>query len=147
MSPTLRLIAGNLAGILVAMLVIAGIQAVGHQLVPPPAGLAEASADRQAALLAALPLEAWLPVLLSYFLGAEIGATLAGIVGGRPILGAAVVGAVLLGATAANLMLLPHPAWFAVTAVLVVLAGTAGGGFNAWLYSRRRTASAGKRPG
>lgn len=138
MSPVLRLLFGSLAGILVAMLVIAGIQAVGHQWVPPPAGLAEASADRQAALLAALPLEAWLPVLLSYFLGAEVGATLAGVVSRRPILGASIVGAVLLGATAANLMLLPHPGWFAIAAVVVVLAGSAGGGFNAWLFGRRR---------
>lgn len=141
MPPVIRLVLGCLAGILVAMLVIAGIQSLGHQWMPPPAGLAEAQGDALAEMLAALPLEAWIPVLLSYFLGAEIGATLAGVLGRRPFLGAAVVGAVLLGATAANLLLLPHPAWFAATAVAVVIAGSAGGGFNAWLFSRRRPAS------
>lgn len=145
MPTPVRVLLGCLAGILAAMLVIAGIQALGHLWMPPPEGLAEARGEQLEALLAGLPLDAWIPVLLSYFLGAEVGAMLAGWIGRRPVLAAAVVGAVLLGATAANLLLLPHPAWFAVASVAAVVAGSVGGGFNAWLFTRRRAANPGPR--
>lgn len=140
MSPALRLVVGCLAGILAAMLLIAGIQTVGHQIFPPPEGLADASGDRLAALLAAMPVEAWIPVLVSYLLGAEAGAAIASLISRRPVLASAIVGAVLLGATAANLTLLPHPTWFAIASVVVVVAGSVGGGFTAWALGRTRTA-------
>lgn len=138
MPAPLRLLFACLAGTLLAMLVIAGVQAIGHQLFPPPAGLAEAQGEALAALMATLPFEAFLAVLIAYFLGAEVGATVAGLISRRPVLAAAVVGAILLGATAANLLMLPHPAWFAAASVGVVIAGSAGGGFNAWILTRRR---------
>lgn len=143
MSPALRLVVGCLAGILAAMLLIAGIQTVGHQIFPPPEGLADASGDQLAALIAAIPFEAWIPVLVSYLLGAEAGAAIAGLISRRPGLTAAIVGAVLLGATAANLTLLPHPTWFAIASVVAVVAGSVGGGFTAWALGR--TIASGKR--
>jgi hypothetical protein len=136
MPPAIRLVLACLAGILVAMLVIAGIQAIGHQVFPPPEGLAEASGDQLAALLAAMPVEAWMPVLAGYLLGAEFGVMVAGLISRRPVLATAIVGAVLLGATAANLTLLPHPTWFAIASVVVVIAGSVGGGFTAWALGR-----------
>jgi hypothetical protein len=140
MSPALRLVVGSLAGILAAMLLIAGIQTLGHQIFPPPDDLRSASPERLAAMLAAMPLEAWIPVLVSYLLGAEAGAAIASLISHRPGLATAIVGAVLLGATAANLTLLPHPTWFAIASVLVVVAGSVGGGFAAWALGRARTA-------
>ena len=50
------------------------------------------------------------------------------IAGTQPVAFAAVVGAVVLAATVANLMMLPHPTWFAFTGVagVVVAAYIAG---------------------
>lgn len=138
MPAPIRLALACLAGILIAMLLIAGIQAIGHQLMPPPAGLAEAQGEALAALMASLPVEAYLVVLIAYFIGAEVGAAVAGLISGRPVLAAAVVAAVLLGATAANLVMLPHPAWMAVASVLAVAMGSVGGGFTAWAVGRAR---------
>lgn len=136
MPAPIRLALACLAGILIAMLLIAGIQAIGHQLIPPPAGLAEAHGEALAALMASLPVEAYLVVLIAYFIGAEVGATAAGLISARPVLAAAVVAAVLLGATAANLLMLPHPVWMAVASVLAVTMGSVGGGFTAWAVLR-----------
>lgn len=138
MPAPIRLTLACLAGILVAMLLIAGIQAIGHQLMPPPAGLAEAQGEALAALMASLPVEAYLVVLIAYFIGAEVGAAAAGLISGRPVLAAAVVAAVLLGATVANLLMLPHPAWMAVASVVAVIMGSVGGGFTAWTVGRSR---------
>ncbi|MCU0753821.1 MAG: hypothetical protein MUE46_01695 [Xanthomonadales bacterium] len=143
MPHAIRLVLACLAGILVAMLVIAGIQAIGHQLMPPPPGLAEAQGDALAALMATMPVEAFVPVLVGYLLGAEFGAIVATLISRRPVLATAIVGAVLLGATAANLTLLPHPTWMAIASVIAVVAGSVGGGFTAWALGRARAKRAG----
>lgn len=140
MPAPIRLILACLAGILVAMLVIAGVQTVGHLLIPPPAGLAEAQGEALKTLMAQMPVEAYLSVLIAYFLGAEIGAAAAGLISHRPLLSAAVVAAVLLGATAANLALLPHPTWVAIASVVAIIVGSTGGGFTAWALNRAITA-------
>jgi len=71
----------------------------------------------------------FLGLLANYIVMVGLGTMLAGLVSGKPRLMAWIAGVLFVGASALNLMLIRHPAWFAV----LNLAGVAAA---AWLGQR-----------
>ncbi len=119
-SPLWRKILGTFVGLCVAVMVVVIVQAVGHRIWPLPQGVDFRDAEQVAALVRALPAGALLWVAFSYFTG-----TLAGAYAALKIARdawastwpAVAVEGVLLAFGVMNLMALPHPAWFWVTAL------------------------------
>lgn len=118
MHPTLRLVLALIAGTAAALFTIMLIETVGHRLYPPPAlDYSDTAALR--AYVDALPLGAKLIVLSAWLAGTIDGVFVAGLVNrARYGLCAAVIGALVLAATLANLAMIPHPQWMAAAGVL-----------------------------
>lgn len=125
-----RNILATLAGIVVAMLVVMAVELIGHGVYPPPGDLDINNAEQMRAYVAALPMGAMAFVVLAWWLGALIGGLTAGTLSrGRARLCAGIVGALLMAATIANLMLFSHPLW-------VMIVGPAGIVVASWLAGK-----------
>ncbi|WP_297800158.1 hypothetical protein [Arenimonas sp. GDDSR-1] len=129
MHPSLRLALALVAGIAAALFTIMLIETVGHRLYPPPA-LDYSDTEALRAYVAGLPIGAKLIVLSAWLAGTVDGVFVAGLVNrARFGLCAAVIGALVLAATLANLAMIPHPLWLA-------LAGVIGIPLCAWMTAR-----------
>ena len=90
---------------------------------PPPAGVDFNKPEALATYVERLPLGALLFVLAAWILATFVGGLVAGwIARRRAVIVAAVVGALVLAATIANVMLIPHPAWMVVVGVAGIAA-------------------------
>ncbi|KFL35692.1 hypothetical protein [Arenimonas donghaensis] len=122
----LRYLIALFAGALVAGFVVAGIESLGHAVYPPPAGLDPGDMEQLKALVATLPVGALLFVVFAWAAGAYAGGLVAArIAPAHRALLAGVIGALVLAAVVANLLMIPHPPWVAVVGVLAVLVATA----------------------
>ena len=119
-NPAIRSLLAVVAGIVVAMLVIGGVEAIGHAVFPPPPGLDLARAEDQARMMEVSPFEAKLIVVAAWFLGSLAGAC-AAIAIARRVLPAWIV-AVAIGAMGLwTTQLFPHPEWMLASAVVLPL--------------------------
>ncbi len=119
-NPAVRALLAVVAGLVVAMLVIAGVEALGHALWPPPPGLDLARAADQERLMAALPIQAKIAVVAAWFLGSLAGAA-AAIAFARKVLPAWIVAVVIAGLGLWTTQLFPHPDWMLASAVVLPL--------------------------
>jgi hypothetical protein len=123
MPSVVRSILAVLAGCIVAFVLIAGIQFLNTSFYPFPAGLDPSNREAMSSFMATLPLGAFLMVLLSYAVGALAGGFVAARLAPRAPKGHALaVAALLVGASIMNLTALPHPTWFMVANLIVVVA-------------------------
>ena len=130
MKEILRNVLALLGAALVAMVLIACIQAVGGKLYPPPPGLDFNDKAAVARFAATLPLPAFLIILVSYLVGVTVGAWLACRISVTEKRRQGVmIGALFVVASIMNLASLPHPAWFWVANLAIVP-------FAAWLGMR-----------
>jgi pimeloyl-ACP methyl ester carboxylesterase len=125
MSPAVRSVIGVLAGIAVAMFVIAGIEYIASLAFPPPEGLDPRNPDDRRRMIEDAPTGALLIVVAAYAIGTFIGGYVAARFARRmPNLHAALVTTVIIAGTAWNLSTYEHPAWFwAASIAVIVLAG------------------------
>lgn len=131
----LRYLLALVAGVLVAGFIVAGIEALGHAVYPPPAGLDPNDMQQLAAAVDAMPVGALLFVALAWVAGAYVGGVVAArLAPGHRGLMAGVIGALILAGAVAMLVMIPHPLWFAIAAVIAVLAATT---LAAWAGRRR----------
>lgn len=118
--PAVRSILAVVCGLVVAMLVIAGVEALGHLLYPPPPGIDLARAADQERLMEALPIQAKIAVVVAWFLGSLAGATTAIAIAHRVVpawIVAVIIGALGLWTT----QMFPHPDWMLASAVVLPL--------------------------
>ena len=115
-------IAAGIAGVVVAFVLVWLVEMLGHAVYPPPANLDFADADAMRDYIATLPIGAFLFVGGAWFV-ATLGGTITACKIGtaKPMVFAAVVGGLMLVATAANLIMIPHPLWFAVLGIVGIL--------------------------
>ena len=105
----MRTIVGVVVGLVVAFLGVFAIEAIGHILYPPPAGIDPANPDLER-LIASLPAGAFAFVVGAWFIGAFAGAWAASAIARHPLAGWIV--AVLIGAGAVwTMLMIPHPGW------------------------------------
>ena len=108
----IRSLAGLAAGLAVAIFTIAGVEAIGYQLVPPPAGY-----DMSGVSSETLPFETLVWPVIGWFVGAIAGSWVAIRVSGERWTGWAIA-ACVLAATILNLVLITHPLWMIVAGVV-----------------------------
>ena len=108
-------------GVLAAFLTVTCIDALGHAVYPSPPGLDFNDAEQVNVFVQSLPLGAFLFVLLGWVLATLLGGWLAAYIARtRPLLFGGIVGAVVLCATIADLLLISHPVWFSITAIVAI---------------------------
>lgn len=124
-----RILAG-IAGIVAMLVTVMLVEAVGHTMFPPPPGTHLQDPEALKALMASMPLGALAMVVLGWLLGAAFGAMLAARLARPHGLGPAMaVGVAMLLASAATMLMIPHPLW-------MVLFGLAAPLPIAWLCGR-----------
>lgn len=121
----LRNVMAAVAGLALAFIVVALVEALSHSLYPPPAGLDPDDAQALARYVATLPTGAFVFVLVAWTLGALAGtftaARVTRPVSRRPAL---VVTGLFFASCALNLAMIPHPTWFIALAVPLVAAAS-----------------------
>jgi hypothetical protein len=111
----LRAVLSTLVSFIFGGVVIAAVQAVGHQLYPLPPGLDVNNPSALAASIAEAPAGALWMVELGYVLGSfAAGAAIRRLAPGRGARLPLIIGALFTLAGFMNLAAIPHPLWFAV---------------------------------
>jgi len=117
----LRKISGVLLGLVVAFCTIMLVERLGHMVYPPPPDLDFKNAEKLRVYIESLPLGAFVFILLGWFLGTLLGGMVAcRVAREQPLLFACIIGAVIMAATIANLVMIPHPSWFSIAAVVLI---------------------------
>lgn len=117
--------AAIVAGVVVAFVTIMLIDMLGHMVFPPPEGLDFSDPDAIRPYLATLPVGAYLFILASSVVAAFVGTLLACYIGqGNPAVFGGVVGGIVLAATIANFIAIPHPLWLSVSTLAGVVLST-----------------------
>ena len=115
--------AALVVGVAVAFLTVMLIDYVGHMIYPPPAGLDFSDTSAIEPYLATLPIGAFLFILASSTVAAFIGTLVACYIGTiKPLNCAIVVGGIVLAASIANFIAIPHPSWLAIATLAGVVA-------------------------
>lgn len=123
-----RKILGVVAGLVVAVVVIAVIEGISTVIYPPPADLDFNDAEAMSAYVRQLPLGAKLLVLLAHGVGTFLAGVVCGlVVGQRWLVGAVIISGLFLLTGVLNLMMIPHPVWFALVDVPVLGLGAVAG--------------------
>lgn len=121
----LRKVSAVLLGVVVSVVVVMLVEMLGHRIYPPPPGLDFKDPAQLQQYTSNLPLGALLFVLLSWLAGTLLGGLTACYVAGeKPLVFASIIGTVMLAATIANLVIIPHPTWFSIAAISVIGMGT-----------------------
>ena len=130
-NPTVRLIVGVIVGMIVAGLIVFAVELLGHSIYPPPADIEVTDPADLARLIAVMPFEAKLFVVVGWFLGAIGGAFVANRIARSHRAGWIVAVIVILLSTY-SLVTIPHPIWMIIAAVALPL-------MAAWIASRQVT--------
>lgn len=117
-----RKILGIFAGVVLAMVVMIGLEMAGHAAMPPPAGLDPADPEdlKQMVASASLAAKAW--VVFAWFAAAAAGGWVARRLSRADWAGWVIAGLILVGGIA-NIMMIPHPLWMQIAAVVAPLLG------------------------
>ena len=123
MHPMLRRVFALVAGLLVAVVVVGGVEGLSSRLYPLPAGLDYNDREAMTAAIALLPAGAFVAVLVAWGLAALAGSWVAVRMGGHAGIGY-LIGVLLGTAGIANLLMIPHPLWMWAGAAIVIPLGT-----------------------
>ena len=124
-----RKILAVVLGIVTAFVLVAVIEAVGHMIYPPPPDLDPTDREALRDYVEGLPPGAFAFVLAAWGLATLMGGVLACVIAKeKPLRYATIVGAVVLAATLLNLFLIPHPLWFSIAGVGLILVMTLAAG-------------------
>ena len=120
----LRNVVAIFAGTIVAMVLMVLLQSLAHSVYPPPPGLDYTNPEVRQNIMMQAPAGALGIVLSSYLVATLVGAWVAARLSADvPLRQGYLIGLLLLVASVMNLRAIPHPTWFIVANVLVVLVG------------------------
>jgi hypothetical protein len=132
-----RSILAVVVGLILAIVVIAGVHLISSQIYPLPPGLDPYDREAMSDLMTRMPATALLWVAVAHFLGTAAGAAFAAWMARRsPGIHAVIVGGLALAGGVANQLMLPHPAWFWPVDLATYPLGT----YVGWLIGHRRAA-------
>lgn len=133
-----RNVLAMLAGVIVAIVLMGLLQTVAHQVYPPPPGLDYTKPEVREMIMMQAPVGALLIVLGSYLVGTLAGAWVAARLSADvPQRQGYLIGLLLVAASVMNLRAIPHPLWFIVANMAVVIVGA---GIGAMLGAKRPAA-------
>ena len=119
----LRDVLGAIIGVAVAVITVMLLQKIGHLAFPPPADLDVEDTQAMMEYVRSAPIAALLFVLASYIIAAFDGTFIACWIGrAKSFIFALIIGVLMLVATITNLIMIPHPLWFSITAVVGIVA-------------------------
>lgn len=119
----LRSVGAVLGGLFLGFLLVGAIEFLGHWVYPPPLGIEKWQYDQIASWARDAPLGVFLFVFVAWTLGAFVSALSACYLAGKsPWIPVGIVGLVFIAATGFNLVAIPHPLWFVLSAPLAVVA-------------------------
>ncbi|MDP1631355.1 MAG: hypothetical protein Q8L66_08040 [Caulobacter sp.] len=114
----LRLGLGVVVGIVVGFAIVMGGEALGHRVFPPPGGVDFTDPVAVKAMIAGMPVAALIMLVVGWAVAAFAASAVALLVSQRDRRAGFIASGVVLAATVANLLMLPHPLWVSVTAVV-----------------------------
>jgi hypothetical protein len=118
----IRSIAGVVAGLTAAIFVVGVLEAVGHAIYPPPPGINLHDPEALKTIIDQLPLGAIVMVLVAWGTGTLVGAFAAAAIAGRaPMVHGLIVGGIIMTFAVLTMIMIPHPVWFMIVSVFVVL--------------------------
>jgi hypothetical protein len=121
MFPALRIVLASLAGIVIAFLLIAGLETLGHRLYPPPPGLLRADGMLVKDFMAKIPVASLCYILVAWSTAAYVGGLVAALIAGsRPRLCAGIIGGFVVAGSLYNVASISHPWWFVLSALLAI---------------------------
>jgi hypothetical protein len=133
--PVLRAVLGVLAGVIAGLLTITladMISQAAFPAPPPPSDLSDKAAMK--AFMALVPVGALATMAVGWILAAYLASMTALMVSGRVRWAGLAAAGLILAATVANLMMIPHPLWMAVLGVGGILAAA---GLSDRLYAAK----------
>lgn len=135
MKKILSVIAGFIAGYLVIML----IEYINHKMYPLPPGFDLSLADRETKgfFMEMMPAGAFMMLLLAYTLGSFSGGIVSFVIS-ENIQQPLIVGGALTIGGIANMLMVPHPVWFAIVSLLVYLPFAFAGGKLCQMFKKNK---------
>lgn len=119
-NPVMRGIAGTVAEVILAILVVGITESIGHALFPPPPGLDFNDPADRARLWEVIPAASKAMVVIAWFLGSLAGAS-AAIAISRRVLPGWTVGLAVAALGLWSSQLFPHPPWMVAAAMVLPL--------------------------
>jgi hypothetical protein len=111
-----------IGGIVAGVISIGIIQYIGHAVCPVGADFDSTNIEQVAMKMDQIPLGAKLFVLLAWAIGSLVGGfTATNIAQKNALIAAMITGAVLLFFGILNMIMLPHPFWFWIAAIVVFM--------------------------
>ena len=118
MNIKVRYALAGIAGVLIAGTIVFSIEAISHMVYPVSESVDLNDIEQVKAMIAGLPVGAFMFVLAAYFVGTYVGSWVACMIArSSPRIFAGIVGALMLAGTAMNLITIPHPLWFSIVAL------------------------------
>ncbi|MDQ3056330.1 MAG: hypothetical protein M3Q96_01060 [Pseudomonadota bacterium] len=116
-----RTILGVIAGLMTMFIVIMAIEAAGHAVYPPPAGLNPMLAEDMAKIMMAMPVAAKAMVVVAWVVGAFAGGWVAAKIARlHPRIAAVIVAAMVVAGVVGMILQMPeHPLWMSALGLLL----------------------------
>jgi hypothetical protein len=115
-------ILGVIGGVVAAGVVVGVMEFVGHKIYPPPPGIDLHNPEALKTIIDQLPLGAIVMVLVAWGAGSLVGGFTAGAVAGRAqVVHGLIVGGIQMAFGILTMIMIPHPVWFMIAAVVVVI--------------------------
>jgi hypothetical protein len=117
-----RNILAVIAGIIAAGVMVFLVEIAGHFLLPMPPGVDPTNPDSMKANAQNLPLVSLAAVLVAWCAGSFVGGLVAAFVSrDQKMLCALITGLFIIGSGIATMVMIPHPIWFWIVAILLPL--------------------------
>jgi hypothetical protein len=117
----IRRILALLIGAAAAFGLVTVVERLGQGVYPPPPHLDLTSSEQVAKYIEHAPLGAFAFILGAWVVAVVIGGMIAAFIA-RKVIFAVIIGLLVLAGSAVNLFMIPHPTWFSVTGIIVVIA-------------------------
>ncbi len=117
-----RKILAVLAGIISSFVLVFLIDAIGHVVYPFPADLDFNNAEQMSAYVQMMPAGAHLLVLAAWIISTFVGSFITWMIAKeKPMMLASIIGILMMVASVITLVMIPHPAWFSISAVIGII--------------------------
>lgn len=123
-----RLILGLVAGVLAGGLTVGIVETIGHAIFPPPPGVDASNPETLRTIIDQIPLGAKVAVIVAWGVGVLVGGIVAAMIARRGPMPAWWIGAILLGMGAWTMLMIPHPAWMWIAAIVTTIIAAYGAG-------------------
>lgn len=119
----LRIVIGIIVGLVVGIAVVAIMESIGHAIFPPPEGMDLKDPDAIKEMMAEISIGAKVAVLVAWGLGVFVGGVVARMISVGAAPAAWTVAGVLFAGAIVSMVMIPHPLWMVIGAVVVTLLG------------------------